>query len=85
MLANVLTHPVNVNFEVKGQTMVDKINGIRIDKLEDVIRAFESVKSDQHIIEFSPMNHLEGLDRELADESNEKILRQFNIPSDRRL
>jgi len=85
MLANVLTHPVNVNFEVKGQVMVDKINGVRIDNLEDVIRAFESDDAKEHIIEFSPMNHLEGLDRELADEANKAILRQFNIPSDRRL
>jgi len=85
MLAKVLTHPVNVNFEVKGQVMVDKINGIRIDKLEDVIRAFESGGADEHILEFSPMNHLEGLDRDLADQTNEAILQQFNIPSDRRL
>ena len=76
---------MNVNFEVKGQVMVDKINGIRIDKLEDVIRAFEEHEGDQHMLEFSPMNHLEGLNRELADQANPMILRQFNIRSDRRL
>jgi hypothetical protein len=85
MLADVLTHPVNANFEVKGRVMVDKINGIRIDRLEDVIRAFESHKGAQHLIEFSPMNHLEGLDRAQAEEANPAILQQFGLPSDRRL
>ncbi len=85
MLADVLTHPVNANFEVKGRVMVDKINGMRIDKLEDVIRAFESNTNAQHLIEFSPMNHLEGLDRAQADEANAAILKQFGISSDRRL
>ncbi|HSH17072.1 MAG TPA: trypsin-like serine protease, partial [Verrucomicrobiae bacterium] len=85
MLADVLTHPVNVNFEVKGRLMVDKINGIRIDKLEDVIRAFESNRNAQHTIEFSPMNHVEGLDRAQADQANPEILKQFGIASDRRL
>ena len=85
MMAKVLTHPVNVNFEVKGRVLVDKINGVRIDKLEDVIRAFEEHDGDQHVLEFSPMNHLEAIDRKLADEANDAILRQFNITSDRRL
>lgn len=85
MLADVLTHPVNANFEMKGRVMVDKINGIRIDRLEDVIRAFESNQGAQHMLEFSPMNHLEGLDRALAEQANPEILKQFGIPSDRRL
>ncbi len=85
MLADVLTHPVNANFEMKGRVMVDKINGIRIDRLEDVIRAFESNPGAQHLLEFSPMNHLEGLDRALAEQANPEILKQFGIPSDRRL
>ena len=85
MMADVLTHPVNANFEVKGRVMVDKINGIRIDRLEDVIRAFESHKGAQHLIEFSPMNHIEGLDRAQAEEANTAILQQFGLPSDRRL
>ncbi|HAV63023.1 MAG TPA: peptidase S1 [Verrucomicrobiales bacterium] len=85
MLSEVLTHPVNINFEVKGRVMVDKINGIRIDKLEDVIRAFDTNTNAQHLIEFSPMNHLEGLDRADADQANPAILSQFGITSDRRL
>ncbi|MBI1175871.1 trypsin-like serine protease [bacterium] len=85
MLADVLSNPVNANFEIKGRVMVDKINGIRIDKLEDVIRAFESNTNAEHLIQFSPMNHLEGLDRAAADKANQDILQQFGIPSDRRL
>lgn len=85
MLADVLSNPVNANFEIKGRVMVDKINGIRIDKLEDVIRAFATNTNAEHLIEFAPMHHLEGLDRLAADKANKDILQQFEIPSDRRL
>lgn len=85
MLADVLTHPVNANFEIKGRVMVDKVNGIRIEALEDVVRAFESNQGAQHVIEFSPMNHLEGLDRAQAEQANPDILKQFGISTDRRL
>ena len=85
MLADVLTHPVNANFETKGRVMVDKINGVRIDRLEDVIRALETNTNAEHVIELSPQNHLEGIDRRLAEQVNQSILKQYNIPSDRRL
>lgn len=86
MLADVLTHPVNANFEIKGRVMVDSINGIRIERMEDVVRAFESEpERETHLIEFSPLGHLEGLDRAEADAANDEILTQFGIPSDRRL
>ena len=64
---------------------MDKINGIRIDKLEDVIRAIESNTAAQHVIEFIPHNGFECLDRADAEQAASRILETYGIPKDRRL
>src|SRR4029077_3736561 len=40
VLASVLADAVNANVETRGRAFVDKVNGVRIEKLEDVVRAF---------------------------------------------
>ena len=75
----------DLNFRVKGRAMVDKINGVRIDRLEDVIRAFESPSNGQHVVEFLPKNTLECLERAAADKANAEILKTYGIQKDRRL
>ena len=42
------------NFTIRGPALVDKINGVRIEKLEDAIKAIESATTAQHIVEFMP-------------------------------
>jgi hypothetical protein len=85
VLASTLAHQVNANFKIQSRALVDKINGIRIERLEDVIRAFETVKNDQHIVEFLPHDAFECLDRVEADQANAEILKIYRIPNDRRL
>jgi S1-C subfamily serine protease len=85
VLASVLAAPVNANVGVRGRLIVDKINGIRIEKLEDVIRAIESHQGAEHIIEFFPKDTLECIDRAEAEQSNAKIMQTYGIPKDRRL
>lgn len=85
MLATTLAHPVNANFSIKGRILVDKINGKKIDKLEDVIAAFAENKEGQHLIEFIPLNSLEAIDRVEADAANPQILKTYGIAQDRRL
>jgi hypothetical protein len=85
VLSMVLADEVNANFRVKGRAMVDKINGVRIDRLEDVIRAFESPSNGQHVVEFLPKNTLECLERAAADKANAEILKTYGIQKDRRL
>lgn len=85
VLSTVMAHPVNANLQVRGAVLVDKINGIKINKLEDVIRAFAEAKTDQHIMEFSPNGGFECIERKDADAANAEILKTYNIPSDRRL
>ena len=85
VLASTLAHQVNANFKIQSRVLVDKINGIRIERLDDVIRAFETVKNDQHIVEFLPHGAFECLDRTEADQANAEILKIYRIPNDRRL
>lgn len=85
VLATVLTDGVNANFHITGRALVDKINGVRIEKLEDVIRAFESSREAQHVIEFLPKGSFECLERAAADKANAAILKTYGLPADRRL
>lgn len=86
VLSTVLPHSVNANFDVRGRMLVDKINGIKIDKLEDVIRAIETAPADgQHTMEFLPDRGFECLDRAAVREANAAILKQYGIAKDRRL
>ncbi len=85
VLSTVMAHPVNANLQVRGAVLVDKINGIKINKLEDVIRAFTEAKTDQHILEFLPKGGFECIERKDADAANAEIMKTYNISSDRRL
>jgi len=87
VLAGILPHAVNADIAVRGRVLVDRINGIRIERLEDVKRALGENKGERHVIEF--IGHEEGpieaLDRAAAAAAHAEILRNYNIVSDQRL
>ena len=85
VLAAVLSHPVNANIELRGHALVDKINGVRIDKLEDVIAAFEKDNGAQDVLQFVSFRLMECLNRAEAREANEPILKTYGVAKDRRL
>lgn len=85
VIAAVLADPVNANIVIRERVLVDKINGIRIEKLEDVIRAFETLQPDQHVIEVMPNHSLECINRADAEKANARILQTYGVPNDRRL
>jgi S1-C subfamily serine protease len=85
VLAAILAHPSNASLRIPSRTLVDKINGVRIDKLEDVIRALAEAKGGQHVLEFQPNDSIEGIDRAEADQANAEILKTYGIAKDRRL
>jgi hypothetical protein len=84
-LATTLADPVNANLMIQGRQLVDKINGIRIDKMEDVVQAMSQTNSAFQVIEFLPNHSIEVLDRLEADKAGPRILQTYKIPSDRRL
>ncbi|TAG28830.1 MAG: serine protease [Verrucomicrobia bacterium] len=87
VLAGVLPHPVNADFVVTGQVLVNRINGRRIERLEDVQRAFAEHTGERHLLEFEGPEHgaLEALDRAEASRAHADILRTYGIVSDQRL
>jgi hypothetical protein len=86
VLASVLSHAVNANFGVRAHALVDRINGIRIEKLEDVVRAFEQdTGKKEHLIQFEPDHSLEAIDKAAALEAQSEILKTYGVPKDRRL
>ena len=86
MIASVLSHAVNANLEVHGRALVDKINGIRIEQLEDVVRALESPRTEaQDVIELFPEHSMECLNRAEVKEANGEIMKIYGVGKDRRL
>jgi hypothetical protein len=85
MLASVLPDAVNANFGVRARALVDRINGVRIEKLEDVIRAFERNQQPFDVFEFVPHQTVECLQRSGLAEPNGGILKKYGIAQDRRL
>lgn len=85
VLSTVLSHEVNANVSIRGRALVDSINGIRIEKMEDVVRAFESNTNAQDVIEFVTQHNMECLNHAEAQAANAGILSKNNITKDRRL
>jgi S1-C subfamily serine protease len=85
VMAGLLTHPVNANFNVGGRALIDKINDQRIESLDDVIRVFETGTNAQHLIEYVARQGIDCLDREEAASANAIILQTYGVPTDRRL
>jgi S1-C subfamily serine protease len=85
VLASTLAHPANANVKISSRALVDRINGVRIEKLEDVVRALESPTNTHHVIEFLPNRALEALDRKESEAAHAAILTTYGIPKDRRL
>lgn len=85
VLATVLAHPANANFGVRGRALVDKINGVRIEKLEDVVRALEKPEGTFDTFEFVAGKQFECLAHEEIRQANENILKTYGLTADRRL
>ncbi|MEJ0000143.1 MAG: trypsin-like peptidase domain-containing protein [Verrucomicrobiota bacterium] len=85
VLASILDAPVNADFTVRGQAMVDKINGVRIERLADVPAAFAAAKGKDSIIEFLPDHHFEVLRTDEAGKATPAILETYSVPAQSRL
>jgi S1-C subfamily serine protease len=85
VLASILNAPVNANFSTRGQAMVDKINGVRIEKLSDVPKAFAAANGGDSIIEFLPDHHFEVINTAEAEKATPDILQTYSVPAQSRL
>jgi hypothetical protein len=85
VLSGVLSDAVNANFKIRGRALVDTINGIRIDKMADVVRAFETSTNAYDVIDFVRSHQFESLDHAAAVRANADILKTYGVPKDRNL
>ena len=85
VLASILNAPVNANFSTRGQVMVDRINGVRIEQLSDVPKAFAAAKGPDSIIEFMPDHHFEVIRTDEAEKATPEILQTYSVPAQSRL
>jgi S1-C subfamily serine protease len=85
VLASILPDAVNANLRIRGRVLLDKINGVRINQLEDVAQALESSTNHYDFLEFLPHASFETLDHAEVAQANARILKSYGIGKDRRL
>jgi S1-C subfamily serine protease len=85
VLSGVLADAANANFRVRGRALVDKLNGVRIETLADLIRAFETSTNAYDLIEFAHGHQSECLDHAQAARNHARILQTYGVPKDRHL
>ena len=85
VLASILNSTVNANFSVRGQVMVDKINGMTINRLSDVPKAFAATTGSDAIIDFLPDHHFEVISKDQAEQATPDLLQTYGVPAQSRL
>lgn len=82
VLVKVLADEVNIGYHELVDKVVCEVNGVRISRIEDLVRAFEENRGRYHVIRDSKGFEL-VLDRRKAVESTKRILQKYRIPADR--
>ena len=85
VLASILDSPVNAGLTTRGQVMVDKINGMKINQLSDVPKAFAATQGKDAIIEFLPDHHFEVIRKDEAEKATPGVLDTYSVPAQSRL
>ncbi|MEM6821999.1 MAG: trypsin-like peptidase domain-containing protein [Verrucomicrobiota bacterium] len=85
VLSTILNHPLNADIAVPARSIVDEVNGIKINTMEDLVRAVESNKDEFHRFRFIQGDRIEALKREAADEATKEVMNTYRVPADRRL
>lgn len=87
IISHILSHEINKGYGPRYTNLVvQKVNGVPITEMKDLIQAFEKPQDGKHIIEI--VNPVEVgtrivLDATRSKQATEEILSKNNIPSDR--
>jgi len=79
-----LDHPVNADLAWFKNLLIDRVNGKRIECLEDLIEAFEKHDGKYHVLEYGYRDRFGVLDREAADRAHREIMKRYGVTRDRR-
>ncbi len=85
VLSSILDHNVNANLTTRNQALVDKINGLRIETLADVPKAFQAAKGGYDVVEFMHDHHFEVLRHDDAQKALDDIMATYSVPAQSRL
>jgi S1-C subfamily serine protease len=85
VLSTILSHAVNADFAAGHKSIVDEVNGIKINSMSDLVKALESNQAEFHRFKFVQGDRIEALDREAADTATADVLKTYRVPSDRRI
>jgi len=80
VLSNVLADPVNAYAGEFRYDIVDKINGQKIDKIDDVAAAFKK-PADYYVIEMLGQGRPLVLERKAVEEANDRIRSRYGVTS----
>ena len=87
LMSHILSHEINKGYGSKyANLVVEKVNGVHISQMKDLIRAFGKAQDGRHVVEFD--NPVEVgtkivLDASKSAQATREILAQNNIPDDR--
>ena len=84
LLSQVLPDPYNLGYQDDRFLVVDKINGVKVAKLEDVQAALRQPQNGFHIIEFMPGERMlkAVLDAGEEKDATQRILQRYGIEKD---
>lgn len=80
-----LDHEVNSAVSIASNLVVEKVNGVEIHSLQELVQALESNKGQFQVFEFAYVDHVTVLDRSAAEAAHKEILKMYAVSSDRRL
>lgn len=85
LLTRVLANELTVGYEDVSQVIVTKVNDVSLDSLADIERALAASKNGVHKIEFDSEPKCIYLDAEAVKAAEPELMRQYRLPSIKRL
>lgn len=86
LISHVLPDDVNIGYHDVVSPLVEKVNGIRISGMKDLIKAFEKPPGKYHVIELDTKTSFDKrivIEADAAANASAKILSRYGIKSDR--
>ena len=83
VLIDVLPDELNVSYTGLEDWVVSNVNGISVNSMQDLVRAFEEHQGDSHRIVFETFDREIVLMREQLTERGAAILKKYQVPADR--
>lgn len=82
VLVKVLADEINVGYHDFVDAVISSVNGVKVTKIDDLVRGFEKNRGEYHVIE-DIRGYKMVLDRKKVAENGERILKKYKIGSDR--